>query len=287
MDDFYYEESNPKHVFIKCIVIIFVLGICFGGFLFYRNKNAFNLKRVEVELGSEISNDVNDYLVNEVKNSFDYKLYLSNVDSSKVGVYTYKVRHNKHVKEGKIVIKDTVKPEVIVDDVTVGVDEEINPIHLVTSCKDLSLPCSAVFEDENIRKKINTPGTYLAKIKVSDAVGNSVVVDVKIISKEDASFSSVITGDLDYYTNNLNDSNLDKIFFEKLDKAIDQDTMEYEKMIQEISSLDFEDYTSNEIKDIKLVTAYNKYMYVIGIQVLATYTDGTQELLENVIKEGN
>ena len=58
---------------------------------------------------------------------------------------------------------------------------------------------------ENIRKKINTPGTYLAKIKVSDAVGNSVVVDVKIISKEDASFSSVITGDLDYYTNNLND----------------------------------------------------------------------------------
>ena len=35
-----------------------------------------------------------------------------------------------------------------------------------------------------------------------------------------------------------------------------------------------------EIYDIKLITVYNKYSYVIGFQVLATYTDGTTELLE-------
>ena len=45
MDDFYYEESNPKHVFIKCLIIALVIAICLGAFLFYKEKNTIKLKK--------------------------------------------------------------------------------------------------------------------------------------------------------------------------------------------------------------------------------------------------
>ena len=286
MDEFYYEESDTKHVFLKCLVLLFIIGISVGVFIFYKNKNTIKLKKVVIELGSELSNDVRDYLENGEKYLSEYKLYLDEVNTQKTGTYTYKVRYNKHVKTGKIVIQDTTKPEVTVGDISIGVDETINPIYLVTSCKDLSLPCSAVFEDESILEKIKTPGKYETKIKVSDAEGNSVSITVNITSSEDANFSSIMTNDLNYYSNSINDNSIEEIYFKKLDYAIDEDTLEFENLIQTISAEDFEKYTNKEIRDIQLITAYNKYMYVIGVQVLATYTDGTQELLTNVIKEG-
>ena len=286
MDDFYYEESNSKHVFIKCLIIIFIIGICIGSFVFYNNKNTIKLKKVVIELGTTLSKDVNDYLESGEKFSSEYKLYLDEVNTNKAGTYTYKVRYNKHVKTGKIIIEDTVKPEVTVDTITIGVEESLEPMYLVTSCKDLSLPCSAVFEDESILEDIKTPGKYETKIRVSDAAGNSVSMNVNIISSTNESFSSVMTSDLEYYNNNIEDNSLKKVFFKKLDQAIDEDTLEYEDLIQNISAEDFENYTEKELNNIKLVTAYNKYGYVIGIQVLATYSDGSQELLTNDIKEG-
>ena len=45
MDDFYYEESNPKHVFIKCLGILFILGVCLGIFLYYKDRNTIKLKK--------------------------------------------------------------------------------------------------------------------------------------------------------------------------------------------------------------------------------------------------
>lgn len=283
MDNFYYEESDTKHIVFKCLVIIFIIGLCVGAFIFVKNKNTIKLKRVVVELGSELSTDVNDYLVNGKKFSSDYKLYLDDVNKNKVGTYEYKVRYNKHVKTGKIIVQDTILPEVTVGEINVGINEEVKAIYLVTSCKDISLPCSAVFEDNTILEKIKTPGEYETGIIVSDASGNSVTKSAKIISTKNGSFDSVMTNDLEYYINNINDNSLEEIFFEKLDNAINEDTLEYENLIQEISVLDFEALVSGEISDIQLVTAYNKYGYVIGIQVLVTYSDGSRELLT---KEG-
>ena len=198
MDDFYYEESNPKHVFIKCLIIALVIAICLGAFLFYKEKNTIKLKKVVIELGDKLSENVTDYLENGDKFSNEYKLYLDEVNINKAGTYKYKVRYNKHVEESEIIIKDTTKPEVTVGDITVGIDESINPMYLVTSCNDLSLPCSAVFKEESILEKIKKPGTYNTEIKVSDAVGNSVLMKVNITSTKTASFSSIMTNDLEY-----------------------------------------------------------------------------------------
>ena len=89
-----------------------------------------------------------------------------------------------------------------------------------------------------------------------------------------------MTNDLNYYTNNLNDDKVEHILFIKLDRAIDEDTLEYEGLIQETSAIDFSEYVDDEIYSTRLITAYNKYGYVIGIQVEVTFNDGTKKLLE-------
>ena len=281
MDDFYYEDSGSKYIFVKCLIIIFIVGILIGGFLYYKNKNTIRLKKVVVELGSKLSLDVRDYLLSGERFSSDYNLYLDDVNINKVGTYDYKVRYNKHVKVGKIVVKDTIKPEVSVDDVTIGVNEDIKPIYLVTSCKDLALPCSAVFDDDNVISKFKNPGTYDVKIKVSDANGNSVLKNISVTVKENVNFTSVMTSDLEYYTNSINDLSLGKTLYKKLDVAINEDTIDFESLLQTISVVDFNTYFDKEISNVQLITAYNKYGFVIGVQVLVTFDDGSFELLED------
>ena len=94
--------------------------------------------------------------------------------------------------------------------------------------------------------------------------------------------SSLQTSDLDYYTNSENNDSLEHTLFIRLDKAISEETHEYEGIIRDISVMDFNEFVSEEkeIYDVKLITVYNKYGYVIGFQVLVTFNDGTTDLLE-------
>lgn len=281
MEDFYYEESNAKHVFIKCMLFLFIIGLISGGFVYYKRQNTIKLKNVNVELGSELSNNVDDYLINGKKYSSNYKLYLDNVDVNTIGKYSYKVKYNKHTKTGYINVQDTTKPEVTLDDlVTIGKDEEFNPNLLITSCTDKSLPCTATLKNDSDYDKLKNIGTYKIKINVSDTVGNTTEQEVTINVSETGTLSSKVTNDLNYYTNNLNDDKVEHILFIKLDKAIDEDTLEYEGLIQETSAIDFNEYVDDEIYSTRLITAYNKYGYVIGIQVEVTFNDGTKKLLE-------
>lgn len=281
MEEFYIEESNPKHVFVKCLVIIFIIGLCIGGFLFYKNENTIKLRVVSIEVGEELSNNINDYLVKGNRFSNDYKLYLDGVDNSKVGEYTYKVKYNKHIKKGVIKVVDNKKPEVVVNDIIIGLDEKLDPNILIRECKDDSLPCRVALVNESDVNKLKVAGKYEIEINVSDAEGNVTKTKVNITSSETESLSSLQTDDLNYYTNSENDDSIEHVLFAKLDKAIDEETLEYEGLIQEVSAVDFSEYVDEdkEIYDTKLITAYNKYSYVIGIQVLVTFTDGSTRLL--------
>jgi hypothetical protein len=94
MEEIYFEESSPKQIFIKSLIIIFILGFCFGAFFYYKSKNTIKLRNIEVELGEPLSKNVLDYLSNGEKYSSKYKLYLDEVNTDKVGKYQYKVRYN-------------------------------------------------------------------------------------------------------------------------------------------------------------------------------------------------
>lgn len=282
MEEFYYEEPTKKHLFLKCLIFIFIIGLLIGVFIYYKEKNTIKLKNIDVELGSTLSKDVNDYLKSGKKYSDEYKLYLNGVDVNTIGKYSYKVKYNKHTKIGYINIVDTTKPEVEMDDtIEIGVNDTFDPNILITSCKDASLPCTATLKNDKDYDKFKSVGTYSVDIKVSDTANNYVIKKVNVIVSENGNMSNKVSSDLNYYTNSLNDDTIEHVLFVKLDKAINEDTLEYEGLIQETSAIDFNKYVDEEIKDTKLITAYNRYGYVIGIQVEVVLTNGDKVLIEN------
>ena len=195
MEDFYYEESNAKHVFIKCMLFLFIIGLISGGFIFYKKQNTIKLKNVNVELGSELSNNVDDYLVNGKKYSSNYKLYLDKVDVNTIGKYSYKVKYNKHTKTGYINVQDTTKPEVTLDDlVTIGKDEDNIPVEKLEMKKEdaIAMGAEAMF--------IEKYGDIVSVYKIGDVslelcggphVSNTSELGKFKIKKEEASSAGV------------------------------------------------------------------------------------------------
>jgi len=283
MDEFYYEESNPKHVFINCLIILFVIGLGIGIFLYIQQTNTFKLKNININLGDKLSENIEDYIDGNIENISDYKLYLDNVDVTKVGKYTYKVKYNKHTEEGVIEVIDDKKPVVIPsEDIVIGINEELNLNMLIAKCEDDSLPCRVALKKDSDLNKLKKEGTYEIDLIVSDAAGNKTNITVEVTASSTETMSSLQINDLNYYTNSENDDSIEHTLFVKLDKGISEETHEYEGIIRDISVMEFSEFVSEdkEIYDVKLITVYNKYSYVIGFQVLATFTDGTTELLE-------
>ena len=286
MEDFYYEEESPKHVFLKCLILLFIIGVCVGVFLFYKKENTISTKNIKVEVGTELSKDINDYLKSGKKNSSKYKLYLDNVDVNSVGKYTYKIKYNKNVKTGYINVVDTTAPEIILDDdVIVGTDEEFNPNIFVLKCNDYSLPCTVNLKNKSDLEKIKMPGSYNIDILISDSEGNTREETVTLTVSEDEEVSSKMTNDINYYTNSENDDKIEHILFVTLSNAISEDSKEYNKLFIETASLDFSEYVTKDIYSTKIITAYNKYGYVIGLQVEVTFNDGTKKLIKDKVTE--
>jgi len=283
MEDFYYEETNSKYIFLKCLIYLFIIGVFVGIFLYLKRENTIKLKNISIEVGENLSNNIGDYLLSGKNNIDDYKLDISNVDIKTVGVYSYKVKYNKHTKTGTIKVKDTTKPVVELDSITIGVEEEFNTNLLLASCEDYSLPCVVEFKNENDSKLLKNAGVYNIDFIIKDSVGNKVEKETTITVSESETLSSRMSNDLEYYSNSEKDVELEHIFFKKLDKAIYEDTEEYEGMIHEISTIDFDSYVSGNIYSTKLITAYNKYGYVIGIQVEVTLDSGEKILLQDKV----
>lgn len=284
MDEIYYEESN--HVFIKCMVILFLIGLLGGAFIYYKTENTVRIKNITIEVGSKLSTDVNDYLKKGNRFSSKYKLYLDGVDVNVVGKYTYKIKYNKHTKKGYINVVDTKEPSILLDEeVTIGKDTPFDPSIFVLKCDDYSLPCSVNLKNKDDLNKIKNIGEYDLEIIISDSVGNKTTKLVKLnVSDTDQIFSKS-TSDLDYYTNSISDDDLGHTLFISLDSAISEESEEYKKLFLEVSSTNFNDYVDKDIYSTRIITAYNRYGYVIGLQVEVTFNDGTKKLIKNKVEE--
>lgn len=283
MEEFFYEETHPKHIFKKILMYLFIIGIFIGIFLYLKKENTIKLKNINIEVGSSLSTKIEDYLVAGQKNKERYKLDISSVDTNKVGTYSYKIKYNNHTKKGIIKVEDTTKPDVELDNITIGINEEFNTNLLLLSCKDYSLPCTIEFEKESDSKLLEQVGSYKIRFVIKDSAGNKTKKETTITVSETETLSSKMSSDLEYYSNSENNDNLKHIFFKKLDKAIYEETLEYEGMIQEISITDFSKYVNRNIESTKLITAYNRYGYVIGIQVEVTLENGEKILLQDKV----
>lgn len=284
MDEDFYIEDNYKRNVIILIIVLILFG--FGLYYVYKNyykKNYLKINDVTVELGDKLSERIEDYIKCDNYNA--YKLDLSNVvvdengNTTTTGEYSYAVIKGQDVKRGKIYVKDTRKPIVSVSDLKVGVGESYGAFDFVNSCDDLSLPCTTSFKDANDADLSSKAGSYKITIIVSDNAGNKTEKNVNLTVEEGYSYKEVKASDLnvDHLSNDA--SNWNQTYTYKFDKAYDEESSEFDEIIEKYSTINIT--LDKSIKDKEIIIIYNKYSYAIGLSIKVTFEDNTYEFISS------
>lgn len=171
--------KKRKKFKIIYILFIFLLIISFSFILF--NKEEPKLKKVTVELGNNISNDVNDYLITKLKekNKSDYKLDISNLilednKTIKTGEYEYSVTYKNKEYKNKVIVKDTIKPSLLLNEIIITEGEELNIDMFIKECTDLN-NCKYEYKDvEYVNSILDKIGKYDIEIVAKDDSDNSI-----------------------------------------------------------------------------------------------------------------
>ena len=292
-EDFYIEDSNPKKAMLSIIIFLLIIGILIGLFYFHRYKNKVLVRNnIKLELGSEINKDINFYLKKEVKNTDDYDIDFSNlpiVDGklSEVGKFTIKIKYNNKYKSKKISVVDTTKPEVSVQDLKVGVNEDYDIGDFVTKCEDLSRPCAVYYANDSSAELQKNKGEYKFDIKVCDSYNNCVTTPVKLSVLENYSYESLKENDMTYDHVDDDYSDFNKNIFLRFTHAVNSDEVEngeFGNAFQDMTATDFHEYLSEEdkiysIASTEIVYVYNKYNYVIGCAIRVKLSNGEYRYL--------
>jgi hypothetical protein len=287
--DFYFEETSPAKVIISILIFIIIIAGGIYYFLSQKNKIVVKLNNVTVELGDKVPSDNKTYL--KCENPDNYYIDISKVsvdeagNTNSTGEYSYLVKVNGEYKKGKIFVKDTTKPEVKVQDLTVGLNEEFMPYDFVESCTDLSLPCTARYKNITNEELNSKVGNYNVDIIISDNEGNEVEKQVKLIVSESETLLSKKESDLNFDHLSDEDKDWNKTYTLKLDKAIADGTARFDEVIEEISTKDYN--FDKEVKDKVILVAYNKFNYAIGFSIKVTFNDGTIKYLTSTDSSDN
>lgn len=289
MEEIYIEQTSPKTIFKTILLILFVLGILIGGYLYFHNRNILRVKNIVVEIGEELPSNIEIYVKNDIRNINDYEINLSSipVDSNgkttEIGKYSYIVKYDSQVKKGKIEVKDTTPPEVTLKPLTVGVSEEFLLDDFIQSCNDLSLPCKVSLKNENDSKLFNKVGIHTIEVKVNDKYNNSVIKEVKVIVSNSDTLLDDKENDFDVIKTEPSYDDYDGTITLKYDKCVSEehlDELEEYNDYLELVSTDYSELREAVIVEQEILTLYNKYNYIIGFTIRLTYEDGTVEYVE-------
>ena len=290
MDEDFLDVTESGSKKIGFILFLIIVAIMLFGYFFVYQKFHFALKTVEVEVNTELSDDVNDYLVKSVVDTSGYELDISKVKTDEVGEYTYKVTYNKIVKKGKVKVVDTKAP--VFETKELSVEVGTTDFYLgdfLTKCEDDSKPCIVTFKNQSDENKLNTVGTYDIVIVVSDVYDNKEEATVRLNVVEKGELVDDRTTDLEYSHASVELDNFDGEYYEKLDKAIDPDGEEATNKSAVLSSIDLEEYVSENyegytLKSSELIELYNKSNYIIGYAIRITIQNGDGERVVFVTK---
>ncbi len=290
-DEIILEESKLSTKTKFLIFIIVFAAIIAAIVIFFKSFNFGVKKVITLEVGEKISLDVKDYLTNNPLNDKDYKLNLDSVKYdennilTEVGEYTYRVTLNDTIKEGKIVVKDTKAPSLSLNELTIGVGEEVKPDDFVYKCEDYSLPCTYEFDGKVDSSK---EGTITIKIKAKDAHNNETVTDAKLTIEQGASLNNLKSTDLkaDYIEPDYGDWNKEFVIsFSGAFDPNDEDNYRWDYYYEFLNSNynDYLDskYSNKTVKSAEVLAVYNKYHYIVGFAARATLNDGTITYLTN------
>jgi len=289
MEEIYIEETNSKTVFKTILIILFVLGIIIGGYVYFHNSNILRLDKVTIELGDKLPNDVDFYVKNKIRNINDYELNLLAVPvdeqgkTDEVGKFKYKVKFESQEKKGTIIVKDTKAPKVSVRELTILTNEKFLLDDFITACDDYSNTCRVSLKNSKDEKLFGKVGMHVIELKVSDMYGNSVTKEVKLNVSNTESLADQKETDMEIYKTYPEYEDYDGTITLKYDRAVDENTLdeseEYSDYLDLVST-DYNDLRDNEVYNQEILTLYNKHGYIIGFAVRLTFNDGTIEYVD-------
>lgn len=274
-------ESSKK---IGIILILIILTILIAGYFLVFKKFYFSLKTVEVELGSSVSENVEDYLNQKGASLKDYELDISKVNVNEVGEYTYTVTYNKTTKKGKVKVVDTTPPEFTVQELVIESGEDYYLGDFLASCEDLSKPCLVNLKNEKDESKFSIVGTHSIDIVVTDIYGNAGYSSVSLKVVEEGSYVDPKALDLEYYSNSKELDPFDGIVYEKLEKGLATDSEEAKDMMNIVGTVDLEayvkaNYPDYTLKSSEIIELYNKSSYIIGYSIMLTINNGKDSVV--------
>jgi hypothetical protein len=175
-------KDTKKKVLFVLLILILIAGVAAGVYFYLKIAkekaiaNEVKTNTITIELGSELSSDINTYASFNGVTSTNCVLDTSKVDKGTIGKYDYTITCGSNNYKGVLVIQDTVAPKVTLKDVTKTLNDSISPEDFINSCDDKS-ECKYLFNDEaSVKTDMATAGTYTVMIKVEDTSGNNVVV---------------------------------------------------------------------------------------------------------------
>lgn len=288
MEDIYIEQTNSKTIFKTILIILFILGVLIGGYIYFHSNNILRLNKVYVELGDELPKDINKYVKNNIQNINDYELNLIKVSvddngrADEVGEFKYTIKYNNQKKSGKLIVRDTKAPSVKVKDLTILVNEEFLLDDFIVSCEDLSKPCKVELKDRDDEKLFGKIGTHKIVLSISDIYGNTINKYVKVIVSNTESLKGLKENDMEISSISPKYDDYDNTITFKYDKAVNEETLDESEDYSAYLNLVSTDYSElrDNVYEQEIITLYNKYDYIIGFAVRLTFNDGTIEYVK-------
>lgn len=159
-----------------------------------------NNETVTVELGTEISSNVEDYITTDDEDALeDITLDVSGVNTDAVGEYTATVTYGKDVYNVTVNVVDTTAPTITTTEKEVTVGDIVKAADLATA-DDLT-DVTLTFEDGSDAWTAETAGSHVLTVVAMDANGNEtkeeVTVTVKEAEPEETEETDLVTGTVD------------------------------------------------------------------------------------------
>ena len=182
-------KKTNKLIFV-IIIVLALAAVGVGVYIFLnlaKNKAPLvTIKNVQIELGSEISTNIDDYAffrnVDKATCSLDTTNLKSDILDAQYN-FTINCRDMGNYR-GTVTVVDTTKPEVVTKDLEIGVNGTVIAENFIESCDDAS-ECSYSFQDEEkVKEDITKAGEYEIEISVKDKANNEVIVKAKLTVSE-------------------------------------------------------------------------------------------------------
>lgn len=133
--------------------------------------NEIKLKDINIEVGSTLSTNTADYLLNpeDIDESIINRLNLdiSNVNNNSVGSYTYTITYNKKIYNGSVIVNEKPLPNVdsiTLNSLSIEVNKELPKDINVYIKENLPVEVTSAIRLDISNVKTDIPGNYLYSI---------------------------------------------------------------------------------------------------------------------------